>query len=203
MNVQRRLLTAPERSAGILDAAADVFAEAGFAATTIDEIASRAGITKLIVYRHFDSKRDLYLAVLDRLSARLAADPLAPPSPDPDDRELFEIAVARLASYLRAVRDQPTAFRLLVRQAVNDPEFAEHARAILGRGVPAAEDRLGTIEDPTRRHWAAMTIASSVDEAVLAWLEANQNSAVGDQMGIDDTALRITRIIAAIGQSAQ
>jgi AcrR family transcriptional regulator len=47
-------------------------ARAGFAATSLDDIAAEAGITRVILYRHFESKADLYRAVLDRACTRLA-----------------------------------------------------------------------------------------------------------------------------------
>ena len=49
----------------LLDAAADVFARRGFAATSLDEIAEEAGFSKGAVYSNFTSKEDLFLAVLD------------------------------------------------------------------------------------------------------------------------------------------
>jgi AcrR family transcriptional regulator len=49
----------------LIEAAADVFAHRGFAATSVDEIAEKAGFSKGAVYSNFDSKEDLFLAVLD------------------------------------------------------------------------------------------------------------------------------------------
>jgi AcrR family transcriptional regulator len=50
----------------LLDAAEDVFAEKGFTAATLDDIAHGAGYTKGAIYKHFDTKEDLFLAVSDR-----------------------------------------------------------------------------------------------------------------------------------------
>ena len=60
-----------DRQAQLLRAAATAFARAGFAATSMDDVAAEAGVTKLIVYRNFDSKEDLYRSVLDGVSDRL------------------------------------------------------------------------------------------------------------------------------------
>ena len=49
----------------LLDAAAEVFARSGFAATSLDEIAELAGFSKGAVYSNFASKEDLFLSVLD------------------------------------------------------------------------------------------------------------------------------------------
>jgi AcrR family transcriptional regulator len=50
----------------LLDAAEDVFAEKGFTAATLDDIAHAAGYTKGAIYKHFATKEDLFLAVSDR-----------------------------------------------------------------------------------------------------------------------------------------
>ncbi len=50
----------------LLDSAAACFAEDGFAATSLDQVAKQARVTKGAIYHHFDSKRDLFQAVLER-----------------------------------------------------------------------------------------------------------------------------------------
>ncbi|MGI5218789.1 TetR/AcrR family transcriptional regulator [Nocardia sp. CA-290969] len=50
----------------LLDAAEEVFAEKGFAAATLDDIAHAAGYTKGAIYKHFAVKEELFLAVSDR-----------------------------------------------------------------------------------------------------------------------------------------
>ena len=58
-------LSAVERRAGILDTACRVFSDLSYRGATTAEIAHRAGVSEPILYRHFGSKRDLYLACLD------------------------------------------------------------------------------------------------------------------------------------------
>ena len=55
-----------QRRAQLLDAANEVFTTRGYHATAMDEIAAAAGISKPVLYQHFDSKLDLYLALLDQ-----------------------------------------------------------------------------------------------------------------------------------------
>jgi AcrR family transcriptional regulator len=69
----------------LLDSAAACFLESGFAATSLDHVAHRARVTKGAIYHHFASKRDLFMAVLERQqqvsvatvnqAAALASDP--------------------------------------------------------------------------------------------------------------------------------
>ena len=54
-----------ERRALLLNAALEVFTVSGYHAAAMDEIADRAGVSKPVLYQHFPSKLDLYLALLD------------------------------------------------------------------------------------------------------------------------------------------
>jgi AcrR family transcriptional regulator len=63
--VARPRLRAEERRQAVLEAACQVFSKSSYRGATTAEIAREAGITEPILYRHFGSKRDLYLACLD------------------------------------------------------------------------------------------------------------------------------------------
>ena len=54
-----------ERRAQLLSAALEVFTAAGYHSAAMDEIADRAKVSKPVLYQHFPSKLELYLAVLD------------------------------------------------------------------------------------------------------------------------------------------
>lgn len=161
----RKLLSREERSASILAAAAEAFAGGGYAATSMDDVAAAAGVTKLIVYRHFDSKEELYRAVLDEVAARVASEFVRGiNAPDPRG------TAAR--SLLTVARADPHGFTLLWRHAVREAEFAEHAATVRHGAVAAAEGLIGAgISDPLMRRWAARTIVSYLVEAVLHWLD--------------------------------
>ena len=66
-------MTAANRRAALLECACGVFARGSYRGTTTKEIACEAGISEPILYRHFASKRDLYLACLDEAWARVQA----------------------------------------------------------------------------------------------------------------------------------
>src|SRR6266852_5147195 len=53
-----------QRRETLVTAASQLFAERGYDHASLDELAARAGVTKVIVYRHFASKKDLYLELL-------------------------------------------------------------------------------------------------------------------------------------------
>ena len=59
-------LTAAARRAQLIEIGREVFAERGFGATSVEEIAARANVSKPILYDHFGGKEGLYAAVVDR-----------------------------------------------------------------------------------------------------------------------------------------
>jgi AcrR family transcriptional regulator len=67
----RLRLPAAERRAALLDTAGRMFAKGGYRGTTTAEIAREAGVTEPILYRHFGSRRDLYVACLEQASQRV------------------------------------------------------------------------------------------------------------------------------------
>lgn len=72
MSTPRTRLPAAERRESILDAAAEVFGERGYAAAKTDAIAQRAGISQALVIRSFGSKEALFIATAERVVDRVA-----------------------------------------------------------------------------------------------------------------------------------
>jgi AcrR family transcriptional regulator len=79
--VQRQSTQAPQRTqserreattAALLDAARELFARDGYAATSLEAVVGRAGVTKGALYHHFDGKQELFRAVFAREQERLA-----------------------------------------------------------------------------------------------------------------------------------
>jgi AcrR family transcriptional regulator len=106
-------MTAAERREQLIAIGRSVFAERGFDGTAIEEIASRAEVSKPIVYEHFGGKEGLYAVVVDRevtelLSAMRAALTAGGP------RELLEKAAVALLDYIEG---SPDGFRILVRDS--------------------------------------------------------------------------------------
>ena len=59
-------LPAAQRREQLLDRAAELFARSGYARATTAQLAKAAGVTEPIIYRHFSSKRDLFVALIER-----------------------------------------------------------------------------------------------------------------------------------------
>jgi AcrR family transcriptional regulator len=160
----RRLLRREERQAQILTAAAAAFARGGYASTSMEDVAAEAGITRLIVYRHFDSKEALYTAVLTRVTERLA--------------EEWTEGIARgdhgyaFRTILTVAREQPDGYRLLFEHAAREPQFRTFAEQVHLVQVTLADEILGgNVPDPEFRRWATRTVVGYINDSVLAWLE--------------------------------
>jgi AcrR family transcriptional regulator len=106
-------MTGKERRTQLLDVGRSLFAEKGFGATSIEEIAARAGVTKPVVYEHFGGKEGLYAVVVDREMERLLIGVTGALSGG-DARELLEQAALAFLVY---IEEHPDGFRILVRDS--------------------------------------------------------------------------------------
>ncbi|HKE20675.1 MAG TPA: TetR/AcrR family transcriptional regulator [Kofleriaceae bacterium] len=110
---KNRRLSASERRAQLIDVGRAVFAKKGFEATSMEEIADRAKVSKPIVYEHFGGKEGLYAVVVDRemdYVVRRITEAIAEGSP----RERIERATLAFLTY---VRDHPDGFAVLSQDA--------------------------------------------------------------------------------------
>jgi AcrR family transcriptional regulator len=161
-----RRLPRLQRREQILAAATKAFARSGFAATGLDDIAVEAGVTRVILYRHFDSKTDLYQAVLDRFCAILSANVAEPVGGFTD---------ASIDGLLRAAIADPAGFRLLFQHAAREPEFKAMAEQFRREITEAAHVQISAVvPDRAWARWAAELAPSAAIEAIIAWLDAGQ-----------------------------
>ena len=106
-------MTGQERRAQLLDVGRRVFAERGYEAASIEEIANRGGVSKPVVYEHFGGKEGLYAVVVDRETQRLLTritESLVGDNP----HVLLQQAADALLSY---IEEESDGFRILVRDS--------------------------------------------------------------------------------------
>ncbi len=124
-------LPAEQRRSQLLEVATELFAERGFHATSMEDIADGAGVTKPVLYQHFPSKRALYRELLDDVDRQLTDRLLEATASVATGRERVQ---AGFAAYFRFVTGNRAAFRLLFGASVrNDAEFAAVAEATIDR----------------------------------------------------------------------
>lgn len=145
---RQRRLPGAERRELILESAARLFGERGYAGTTLDEIAAESRVTKPILYRHFDSKKALYLALLERHRDDLPRFFERVPADLPFERRVEAI----LQAWFAYVEEHGYAWRMLFRDSGGDDEIHafrrgnyDRAREVLAgfirgqKGIPKRE----------------------------------------------------------------
>jgi TetR/AcrR family transcriptional regulator len=175
-------LPAEERRASVLGAACGLFANRSYRGTTTADIARKAGVTEPVLYRHFPSKRALYLACLDwswEQVKALWAERLAE-EPDP---ALWLSAMGR--AFREAEAEHPLVSPMWVQalaESSEDPEIAaymrEHMRevhdyvaAVIRRAQKAGG--IAAQRDPEAEAWIfiALGLLTMADEVIGTFLQ--------------------------------
>jgi AcrR family transcriptional regulator len=117
----RKRLSGEQRRVALLDSALEVFARRGYHASSIDDIAREAGVSKALIYEHFTSKQDLYAELLEQHAGELFS-ALAEAISDAGRDASARLEVG-LDAFYRFVEEHRVAWRMLFREAT-DPETA-------------------------------------------------------------------------------
>jgi len=131
----------------------------------MEDVAAACGVTKLIVYRHFGSKEELYREILqqvfDRLGEELRSELAMPTRIGLGARTLLTVA-----------REDPAAFTLLWRHAAREPQFAAYAAELRSVSVAVVREltSLGT-GDELLDAWRSEVLFDWLVEATLTWLQ--------------------------------
>ncbi len=167
MSVAKSRLSAEERRADILETACHMFAKCGYQGATTAEIARSSGVTEPILYRHFESKRDLYLACLTEAWVACRAMWEAAIAEEPDSGQWVGV-MGR--SYLSAKDKRGAIVNLWVQaltDASDDPEVRrfvrKHMREVhdyVAKVIREAQDRGGIVRDrdPDAEAWIFISI---------------------------------------------
>lgn len=107
-------MSGTERREQLIGVGRSIFAERGFEATTVEEIAAKAGVSKPVVYEHFGGKEGLYAVVVDREMGTLLGAVTTALSGGGTTRAVVESAAMALLDYIESSTD---GFRILVRDS--------------------------------------------------------------------------------------
>jgi AcrR family transcriptional regulator len=168
----KRRLSAAERRELIERAAARLFAERGYAASTVEDIVAEAGVSKPMLYRHFESKKQLYMKLLERRRDELAAaalDGFLQSDAAPEQR-----LHAMIDAWFAHVERHPDTSRLLFRDAIGDPDIQalQHELRGLQRAADIALMREFAPQLPARElEPLGEIVRSSLTGLALWWLE--------------------------------
>lgn len=169
-----RRLPADQRREQLLDVALHLFAVKGFAATTMDDIAAAAGVTKPLLYQHFDSKRALYLELVDAVARDMlvAIDHATTAAEGP--RQQVE---AGFAAYFELVVEHQSAFKLLFGSDVpDDLELSRALRRVEDTVAEAIDALIDAGLDSEHRRLLAYAVVGMATGASRRWLAGNNRT---------------------------
>lgn len=110
MSTTASRLSADARREQLLEVAIDAFAKSGYHSTSMNDVAAAAGVTKPVLYQHFDSKRALYVALLDDVGDRITSAVLEATKNTDSGKETTRLG---FVAYFTWVAEHPREFQLL------------------------------------------------------------------------------------------
>jgi AcrR family transcriptional regulator len=162
-----------ERRAQLLASALEVFVHNGYHGAAMDEIAEAAKVSKPVLYQHFPSKRELYLALLDSHLASLTTMLIAALNSTSDNKLRVQ---ATMKAYFHFMAKDDQAFRLVFESdLVNDPDVAARLEKFNSDYADAIAEVIA--EDTKLAHVEATllgrALAGMAQVSARYWLEAN------------------------------
>lgn len=154
-----------ERRERLLRVAREIFAERGYQATTMDDVATAAGFTKPILYQHFASKESLYNEIVESASAQLLRALVDATRNIASPREMVDSA---FRVFFEVVVNETAAFRLLFLQ----PPVGESSerRRVESKLTSFIEARIPLASEPNHRRQYASSIVGMAEGAATTWL---------------------------------
>ena len=181
-------LPGPERRKQLLEAARRAFAASGYHETSMNDVAKVAGVTKPVVYQRFESKRDLYRAVLEDIGERLQASVFLTAAAATTPREQVE---AGFSAYIDFVQQDPEGFKLLFSgTSREDTEWAEITNGV-ERSIVTNIAALLAVEGMSSQHKRTLAygVAGMAESMVRHWQNDGPDAVSPEDLLADLTAL--------------
>jgi AcrR family transcriptional regulator len=177
-------LSATARREQLLDVALEVFARSGYHDTSMNDVADAAGVTKPVLYQHFESKRELFQALLDAVGARMLNAITAATAEANDGRTRTELG---FRAYFRWVAEDHDAFMLLYGGASRrDQEFSRAVRRVTNGMVQAIAPLIAADIDDEHRLTLAHALVGLAEGASRRLVER------GEDFDPDETARQVS-----------
>ncbi len=155
-----------ERRDQLLLVARKIFAERGFQATTMDDIAKEAGFTKPILYQYFESKTELYREIVNQTAEKLLSSLRRAVAEVDSPRAKIEVA---FRVYFEMVVSETDAFRILFIHS-HEGETKGDLRAVELGLVSFLEPLIAVRIKPDHRRQLAAGVVGIAEGAATAWL---------------------------------
>src|ERR1700730_830003 len=163
-----------ERRGQLLAAASEVFVDRGFHAAGMDEIADRAGVSKPVLYQHFSSKLDLYLAVLQRHVDNLVSGVRQALRTTTDNRQRLRSAVQAFFDF---IEHDGQGYRLIFENDnITEPQVADQVRVAPESCSDAVFDLISADSglDPHRARMIAVGLVGVSVDCARYWLDSDR-----------------------------
>jgi AcrR family transcriptional regulator len=186
-----------EKQRKILESAIDVFAEKGFAATSTNEIAKRAGVAEGTIFRHYKTKKDLLAAIVSPLLTKM----VAPFVIKDFKRDVFEKEYESYSDFLRKLMENRLKFarghvpllKILIQEIAFQPEFKaafekifrEHIYPLFKNVVRHFKEK-GELKDMPEDTIIRLTISTIVSTIIARILILN-DSEIDEAAYLEDT----------------
>jgi AcrR family transcriptional regulator len=184
-------MPAADRRDMLIETAIETFAKKGFYATTMEEVASAAGITKPVIYQHFESKRALYLAILNHVGTAL----LSAMSEATQGVMTPYLRFDRgFEAYFRFVYEHKTAFELIFASGPRrDPEFREIVNRVEEQIAEHVTREIHADIDDTHRRLVAAGVQSLAEGIIRRYMRehAKELDVAGEELPFEDSVARI------------
>ncbi len=179
---QRGRLSRSARRAQLLVAARDVFADQGYHAAAMDDIAERAGVSKPVLYQHFPGKLELYQALLTTYADELVAQVRSALSTTSENEERVQAAVA---AYFDFVAGEGKAYRLVFGSDLRGEETGV-VEGALNRCIETVAEAVTTDAglDPSRARLLAVGLVGLSQVAAQYWLDSEQSVSRDDAVAL-------------------
>ena len=188
LQASARRLTAEQRRQQLYAVALELFAQRGYRATTMDDIAEAAGVTKPLLYQHFSSKRALYLELVDSIARDLLSAVREAVMRADGPRQQVELGFA--ASF-RLVVSREAEFRLLYgRDHADDMELGRALRAVEDAIAEAIDPLIDAGLEPDHRRLLAYGIVGMAEGASRRFMEQRPEGK-SDAAVVDEEAQRL------------
>jgi AcrR family transcriptional regulator len=189
---QTRRLTAEQRRQQLFAVALELFARRGYRATTMDDIAEAAGVTKPLVYQHFSSKRALYLELVDSIAQELLVAIRGGVLQAQGPRQQVELG---FAAYFRLVINREAEFRLLYgRDHAEDKELGRALRTVEDAIAEAIDPLIDAGLDDDHRRLLAYAVVGMAEGASRRFMAQRPSG----ERGVEEEAERLAQRMAAL-----
>ncbi len=180
-------LPAAERREQLMEMALSVFAEQGYHAASMNDVADAAGVTKPVLYQHFSSKRELFVELLREIGTRLQTRIAKATAEANTPREQIEMG---FAAYFEFVGNNTEAFQVLFGSgAQRDPEFASFAREVENSIAHSIAQLIVVDGEPAEdQELLAYSIVGMTEAASRYWLTQDPR---GDLSGVGAQIARL------------